>query len=658
MMTQTIGSEEEVHVRRTITNLRDDILRMEVESTNSHETPIYSGSKAEGLRFESSDDDWMLVHRYINVITSYSHTTLYDCNNTLLMMENEMTKPGFTLLRMINYPDLECGGLSPVVDMLNGRFVSSKRWREIQTCSADHIHPVYNHGPCTSFGSDGCEVDYAFCLKCDKWPTIAQSSIQRLHQSTWPKANVIQSIVSDGVLFVAIGAKKSFFEDNEWRMSFSLAEKRLIHSMNHAQFLCYALLKLFLKEAIDEKEDVKGLLCSYFLKTALFWEITASPNNWNPSSLLPRFWKCFCRLLQWVRNSYCPNFFIPENNMFEGKIEGTNRDKLLHHLGTLYQEGYRCLLRMTSFTGYKISEVLNGLQCRSERESCKVCVAKTIIEESEVSIPQRATCFSIDEKALCLQLQRVMHTTNNSLERLISRQWLYKTLKGICLTQTSQNMIHETRWNKSYYKYHEQTMEILNRCRTDSACHYLYQATTCYNVGKYSHTLTLAKRAKKAIFSQRSMFRGLIGHRSYREAGYEDLPIETVMRTSLVDFLCFQNIPEFEIENFCTSRHKVPSVPPSLYAMFLEYLCYSKLGHQQKRDKALQKMYFIIHFADWYHINKANLYTSLQILGLCQQMNGDDRAALRSYVMSLSYKLNHHKLAAYIRLGTILAKYF
>ena len=129
-------------------------------------------------------------------------------------------------------------------------------------------------------------------------------------------------------------------------MSFSLAEKKFIHAMNHTQFLCYGVLKLFLKEAIDENPEVKGLLCSYFLKTALFCELTTTSNLWNPSSLLSGFWKCFCRLLQWINCSYCPNFFIPQNNMFEGKIEGTNRNKLLQHMRTLYGEGYRCLLRI------------------------------------------------------------------------------------------------------------------------------------------------------------------------------------------------------------------------------------------------------------------------------------------------------------------------
>ena len=200
-------------------------------------------------------------------------------------------------------------------------------------------------GPCTSGKLGTQEFDFAYSLQCDIWPTNAQGCIRRLHQSGWPSHDTVLSIVNDGVLFVPIGAKQSIFENTEWRMSFSLAKKKLIHSMNHTQFLCYGLLKIFLKEAIDANPGVKGLMCSYLLKTALFWEITTTSNQWNRYTLLSGFWNCFHRLLQWVSCCYCPNFFIPQNNMFAGKIEGTNRDKLIQHLVALHSEGYRCLLR-------------------------------------------------------------------------------------------------------------------------------------------------------------------------------------------------------------------------------------------------------------------------------------------------------------------------
>ena len=346
VVNRIIGDTVIIHIRRTATNRGDHLMKRECELRNTGSEPKFSGSKAEGLRFNSSDEDWMCVYRNIQVIPSYHFMTIYDSNTTLLLMENEMTKPGVTLLRLTGestnpYVIRSCSEFC-----LNGRYLSCKLWRESHTSSFGAS--AFTHGPCVSWTFGYLVYDYAYCLRCAIWPTSAYDCIRRLHQCGWPSHDTILSIVSDGILFVPIGAKQSIFENTEWRMSFSLAEKTLIHSMNHTQFLCYGLLKIFLKEAIDVNSNVKGLLCSYFLKTVLFWEITTSSNDWNPSSLLSCFWKCFLRLLQWITCSYCPNFFIPQNNMFEGKIEGTNQEKLLRHLMTLCYEGSRSILRCQS----------------------------------------------------------------------------------------------------------------------------------------------------------------------------------------------------------------------------------------------------------------------------------------------------------------------
>ena len=671
MLTEIIGNEEMIHVRRTTTNLRDDVLRMNFESGHDKRIPIFSGSKAEGLRFKSSDDDWMFVNKSIRVIDpSKSYTTLYHNNNcVLLTMENEMTRPGFTLLRVkeeSRYQTFMICGSSPVIPYLDGLYVSSKKWKESQVNQKGHMHTVFNHGPCTSYEYGGKEYDHAHCLKCDIWPANALSSIQRLHQSSWPSSDILQTIVGDGVLFVPIGAKKSIFEDTEWRMSFSLAEKRLIHSMNHTQFICYGLLKLFLKEAIDANENVKGLLCSYFLKTALFWEITASPRHWNPSSLLSCFWKCFCRLLQWVSNSYCPNLFIPENNMFQGKIEGENHDKLLQHLSTLYYEGYRCLLRCTSLNVTNtvppilLKDVLNGLQPIAQGQRCRGCVVQTIINEEQYSGPLHSICFINDTESMCLQLHRVTQTINSSHERFLTKRWLYTSLTTLlCETQSSQNSTHN-KCNKSYYKHHNQRMRILNRCRIGLACHRLHQATECYNIGKYSQTLQLAQKADKAIFSQEYVYSNRMPHGKCSDVN-EDLPIETMMRKSSLALMIYPEIPEFYIETFCAKLSSTfLSLPPAICALFLQYLYYHKQGHWQRRDEFLYKILQLINHADGYHIRKAEIetYTSWQVLGICQQISGDNQAAFHFYCMAIPHESDSHKTATYIRLGTILAKYF
>ena len=181
-LTAIIGPDVFINVRRTTTDLRDDLSRIHSDPVNSEYIPCYSGSKAEGLRFESSDDDWMFIHRHIKVIPS-ENMAMYDSNTTLLLMENEKTKPGFSLLRLIGESTKSVVTRS-TEHILNGRYLSCKRWRESHTAGyrGPGCGERFTHGPCTS-GMVGptIEYDFAYCIKCDIWPANAQDCIKRLH---------------------------------------------------------------------------------------------------------------------------------------------------------------------------------------------------------------------------------------------------------------------------------------------------------------------------------------------------------------------------------------------------------------------------------------------------------------------------------------------
>jgi hypothetical protein len=69
-------------------------------------------------------------------------------------------------------------------------------------------------------------------------------------------------------------------EHLEWRISFVLMEKTILQSLSHSQFMCYGLLKLYLKEILGSFEEINDIVSSYFMKTLLLWEIqTNSQHN-------------------------------------------------------------------------------------------------------------------------------------------------------------------------------------------------------------------------------------------------------------------------------------------------------------------------------------------------------------------------------------------
>ncbi|XP_071142017.1 uncharacterized protein [Mytilus edulis] len=113
--------------------------------------------------------------------------------------------------------------------------------------------------------------------------------------------------VQYGVLFVPIGCKNSQNENLQWRISFSVTEKLLIHSFSHTQLLCYALMKIILKDLIKPRHG--DLLCSYFIKTIMFWlsEETHS-SQWKPENMIPCFLDCIRRLIYCVEYRTCLHF--------------------------------------------------------------------------------------------------------------------------------------------------------------------------------------------------------------------------------------------------------------------------------------------------------------------------------------------------------------
>ena len=129
--------------------------------------------------------------------------------------------------------------------------------------------------------------------------------------------------------------------------------------MNHCQFLCYGLLKIYLKEVINSTEN-ESCLCLYFMKTVVLWVIQNDTHlAWVPENLLMCFLACFKLLISWVHRGECPNFFIPQNNMFRVKVVGQNQVAVFDQLFGLYCKGISCLLISPTIAKYLYTPILS-----------------------------------------------------------------------------------------------------------------------------------------------------------------------------------------------------------------------------------------------------------------------------------------------------------
>jgi hypothetical protein len=322
-----VGSEMDIRIRQNVFLIKDKIYN----SAKTNTTIVSSGSLAEGLDLPGSDIDVMIVLNIANILQNVQHmnrSALY----TTLLIEDEIEFPGFTTLKLIADGDVFITHAC-FVETTNGMYLSNILFiRKLIEMSANDKHST--HGPCLSDRHEA--MDIAYCFHFHSWPRQAEQWIYRHRPGQWPPEILIDNIVNYGCILVPIGPKEIENSELLWRISFSMAEKQLSHSMNYAQILCYALLKLSLKNIIDRNDKVKGLLCSYFMKTAVFWlSEEISINTFQLQNLFHCYFLSLDKLITWVKCCYCPNYFIPEHNMFRGKINQSNSRLLLTMLERL-----------------------------------------------------------------------------------------------------------------------------------------------------------------------------------------------------------------------------------------------------------------------------------------------------------------------------------
>ncbi|XP_052075908.1 cyclic GMP-AMP synthase-like [Mytilus californianus] len=157
-------------------------------------------------------------------------------------------------------------------------------------------------------------------------------------------------------------------------MSFSVGEKFLINTFTHTQLLCYVLLKILLKNSINIDSGCKELLCSYHMKTVLFWVSEELPlSEWRPENLTSCFMRCLRRLIYFVEYSMCPHYFIPENNLFENKMNGQSREILLNKLYIFNSYGWQCIACSENSPLKGVSYNILGIafQLMGDKESAK-----------------------------------------------------------------------------------------------------------------------------------------------------------------------------------------------------------------------------------------------------------------------------------------------
>ena len=269
--------------------------------------------------------------------------------DSLLLVSDADTKPGYTKLQFCSNGMPLTTSSGKTIEGKNLKADSKNRLVLCKTVPQVVDKDVYErHGPAISFPSlPGLSaIDYVRAYRCKTWPKTALCWFNRERRYNWPNDDCIKHMKSLWFFVVGIGHPHSQEEDMEWRISLSHQEKLLMFELNSTQFKCYLLMKMIKNHVLFPLIGLESI-SSYHCKTCLFYEIENTPGElWRPENLLACLYGCLNRMYKWSVDANCPNYFIPEENMFDRRMNHGLLVKLQDVLHRLLDADFKYVLQI------------------------------------------------------------------------------------------------------------------------------------------------------------------------------------------------------------------------------------------------------------------------------------------------------------------------
>ena len=309
------------------------------------------GSHSEGTRIithipkRDCDVNYLFCLRNSEVVQSLSEIKPDQNTQYLLAVTDAITRPGYVKLQIVNngVPQTKSteGGKTTdtAIDHQDRVVLCKRRPDKIHVDEIKGLNVTTdivtgtareNIGTQTTTESKvtGAEYEIYHSFRCRSWPQIATKWISRIRHHNWPSRSVIEQIKSLGVFLVPVGSQGSFEKNLEWKILFLLQERMLMSTLNDTQYKCYIILKMINNDIISNRFE-EPILVSYHLKTCLFYVIENTQNTlWRPERLLDCVQTCLKRILQCATEGKCPNYFIPQENMFHRRVRGEVQTQL------------------------------------------------------------------------------------------------------------------------------------------------------------------------------------------------------------------------------------------------------------------------------------------------------------------------------------------
>ena len=272
----------------------------------------YTGSMFEGMPQEvCSDQDLMYTRPTYPVVVLEPPGDSKQHQSGFVEAHGNPDQPAYLRLKVTDKEGIK-NEYTKLIDI--NSFVSSELF-VAGIVTATHVA----HGPAATglaapSHPDKGKADHVYCLHCPSWPPCTSEFLTRPRPHGWPSQSLIDKIQQAGCHVVGVGHPHSDNKDIEWRWSFSVAEKELIHDMCDTMAGVMYLLKAVKKKHWTKEDlDKPTTFCSYYIKTACLW--VCEETDQSNTAIMDLCRQVIDWLVTYYRTHTLPHYFIRGQNL-------------------------------------------------------------------------------------------------------------------------------------------------------------------------------------------------------------------------------------------------------------------------------------------------------------------------------------------------------
>ena len=665
LLDDVTGTEEMIKIRQDYCEMHDWLRSCPPDGV----TRYFTGSRAEGLDLEGSDNDFMHdINDVFDIEVSESeHNLAQSARKNKLLIVTDNVPPAFVMLKCdsLQNPILT----ESVVNMQGHKYLSSHLFLqsslELNTVTETETSKIT--GPSIESWTEYCDTsesgrDDVHSILCKFWPTSAAEWRDRPRKYGWPSQSDKEYIEAFGFHLVAVGHPLS--ENNlkslEWRLSFSIAERTLVWSFNHTQLQCYAVMKLILKQFIKPNciEKHASVLCSYFIKTFLFWQFETTPISfWQMNNLTSCIMYLFYMFKNCIEIGELPHYFVSRFNLFEIKLTSDAQRELLHIFGKITECGIPILGQCASLSGVwsMFCEAENRMRSpmtRTER------LVRHILDREKLLMEnlnyQIFDLLSFVHGRSCSYEELLCSLINLTNEKSFSRSFSAFVIRRLCFLIVRDTLFNGFNGGNKFAYSYMKSLEN-NVYGTDLSTSKLWLATFLLQQGDFCRSQQTVNDVLSSIPHCALYYSVNIKSNHHAKQLYQGK-----YSTHNPDTICRAQEAWLNDMNF--TREEYPLLPraiqveldysdpkmgahisPYTYAKFLMFLCYHGLGNHYRSLLAVIEMLDTVLDDERCSTLTHHAYN---IIGHCLLMLGDVKNARSSFVTSAGMSLRQRDSCA------------